>query len=162
MAVIKVKLDENHSKSFTLPDSIIKGRPREVAEKLVRKALAPHVPNIDNAEIEIPEDKKDGAPLVVSVTERATTKGSGNPCQARVLAVLAAAPAYTSPAVALALEAQQAEEQGDMEFVERAERSGDLERAIAESNRELRDCDRVLQFLGLAIPKPSIYVPEGF
>jgi len=161
MAVIKVNLGGDHSKSFTVPDSYIKGRTPEVAEKMVKKALAAHVPNIDNAEIIIPEDKKDGAPMVVSVTERATTKGQGSRQQS-VLAALAAAPAHTSPAVALAQEVLRSEEHGDTEFIERAERRGDVERAISESERELRETDRAVSSLGIAVPQASTQVPEGF
>jgi hypothetical protein len=161
MAVIKVNLGGDHSKSFTVPDSLIKGRDPAVAEKLVKKALAAHVPNIDNAEIIIPEDKQDGAPMVVSVTERATTKGEA-PRQTRVLARLSAAPTHTSPAVALAQEVMSAEAHGDTEFIERAERRGDVERAISESERELREVDRACGSLGRAVPQASTQVPEGF
>lgn len=160
MAAIKVNLGGDHSKSFTVPDSLIKGRKPDVAEKLVKKALAAHVPNIDNAEIIIPEDKQDGAPMVVSVTERATTKGGSR--QARVLAHLSAAPAHTSPAVALAQEVLRSEQHGDTEFIERAERLGDVERAISESERELRETDRACGSLGRAVPQGSTIVPEGF
>ncbi|HEX8653069.1 MAG TPA: hypothetical protein VF708_19790 [Pyrinomonadaceae bacterium] len=163
MAVIKVSLPGAGSKSFTVPDEYFKGRSREESEKIVKKALAGKVPNIDNAEFDIPENREAGAPLVIGVTERATTKGSERTSyQERVLARLIAAYAHTSPAVALAREAQRAESEGDDGFVERATRQGAVERAISESEREMRDVDQALGSLARAVPQPSTQAPEGF
>ena len=99
--------------------------------------------------------------MVVSVTERATTKGDGSR-QERVLASLSAAPTHTSPAVALAQEVTRAEAVGDTEFIERAERRGEVERAISDSERDLREVDRACGSLGRAVPQASITIPEGF
>ncbi len=159
MAVIKVNLPGVGSKSFTVPDAYFTGKSREQSETIVRKALAGKVPNIDNAVIDIPEKVEPGAPLVIGVTEQATTKGSR---QQVVLSRLLAAPPHTSPAVALATDAQRAEAEGDEDFIERAERQGTLERAVVESEREMREVHQALGALTKAIPQPSAHTPEGF
>lgn len=75
---------------------------------------------------------------------------------------LAEAPEYVNPTIALAAEAQRAELSGDATFLDRALRSGAVERAIEEGQREAEAVTRALQTLGLATPAASKAVPVGF
>jgi len=76
--------------------------------------------------------------------------------------LLSAAPEYINPAILLAAEAMRAEQQGDTEFLERAARTGAVERAIAEGFREGKAVIGALTAMGHAIPQSSKEVPIGF
>ena len=82
--------------------------------------------------------------------------------QEEIVARLLAAPEYVNPTIALAFAAQRAELAGDSEFLERAARSGAVERAIREGQREGEASARALQGLGTATPAASRSVPVGF
>lgn len=75
---------------------------------------------------------------------------------------LIGAPEYVNPCIALAAEAFQAEAIGDVDFIERAERNGTLERAIAEGEREGQQVLRLLKAMGHVMPTSSKNVPVGF
>jgi len=75
---------------------------------------------------------------------------------------LIAAPNYINPAIDIASQSMAAESQGDLEFLERAVRTGAVERAIAEGAREGKACAIALGSLGRAIPQTSKTVPVGF
>ena len=75
---------------------------------------------------------------------------------------LLAAPEYVNPTIALAVAAQRAELSGDAEFLARAVRSGAVERAVAEGQREGEAVGRLLGTLGRSTPKASKTVPVGF
>jgi hypothetical protein len=72
------------------------------------------------------------------------------------------APEHVNPTIALAAAAQAAELSGDTEFLDRAVRSGVVERAVAEGQREGEAVARCLGMLGRATPAASKTVPVGF
>jgi hypothetical protein len=122
-------------------------------------------PDIERAHIRLPGKDNPGGPAVV--TPRSTGKGgpgAGGPDQGRdrFIGALLAAPEYVNPAIKLAAEAMRAESDGDADFIDRALRSGALERAIADGSREGRDCLKALRALGHASPVASNEVPAGF
>jgi hypothetical protein len=75
---------------------------------------------------------------------------------------LVGAPEYVNPAIKLAAESIVAESQGDVEFLERAVRNGQVESAIVEGAKEGGQVAIALGAFGKAIPQASIKVPEGF
>lgn len=75
---------------------------------------------------------------------------------------LTAAPEYRNPAIRLAQEIMAAEASGDTDLLERAIRSGEVERAIVDGTREGEGVDRMLSSLGHSIPQSSKTVPVGF
>lgn len=79
-----------------------------------------------------------------------------------LIRALLEAPEYVNPTIALAAAAQAAELKGDTDFLTRAERSGAVERAIAEGQREGEAVARCLGMLGRATPVASKTVPVGF
>lgn len=150
MAVVKVE-----GKDVTLDDEIVR-----LGKDAVRAALAIDFPGVENADIQI-EGERGGAPAVVTVSKRAAPKQAGGP-YARVFEKLLAAPDYVNPAIALAAACQQAEARGDTEFFDRAARRGEVERAVAEGEREARAVHKALSVLGHAKPCSSKTVPVGF
>jgi hypothetical protein len=149
MAVVKIE-----GKEITLPDDVVKA-----GDKAIRAVLAANgFPAVENADIQIVGGKQ-GAPAIVNVSPRSTGKGA--PAD-HFLEKLAAAPEYVNPAIALAAAVWQAEAQGDTDFVERATRSGEVERAIEAGSREGREVIRALRDLGHVTPCSSKKVPIGF
>lgn len=82
--------------------------------------------------------------------------------QQEVLQSLIDSPEYVNPAIALALECQANETRGDQEAIERAIRSGAMERAIDEGEREGLAVMRSLASCGHSPPVASKKVPIGF
>jgi hypothetical protein len=82
--------------------------------------------------------------------------------QDEIVARLLAAPEYVNPTIALAAAAQRAELSGDADFLARATKSGAVERAIAEGQREGEAVSRALGMLARATPAASKTVPDGF
>lgn len=156
MGVVKIE-----GKEITLPDDVIRA-----GDKAVRAVLAANgFPAVENADIQIVGGERQGAPATATVTPRSTGKGGtgGAFTPARdVLETLLSAPEYLNPAIALASECRRAEAQGDDEFFERARRSGQVERAVSEGQREGRDVLKALKALGHVVPCSSDEVPEGF
>lgn len=75
---------------------------------------------------------------------------------------LLATPEYVNPAIALATELMQAEACGDTDMMERAIRSGAVERAVSEGQREGQAVAKALASCGQAPPIASKKVPVGF
>jgi hypothetical protein len=75
---------------------------------------------------------------------------------------LLAAPEYVNPAIALAAELMQAELRDDQDTLERAIRSGQVERAISDGDREGNAVARALGACGQSPPIASKTVPVGF
>lgn len=75
---------------------------------------------------------------------------------------LLAAPEYVNPAIALATECMADEARGDQETIERAIRSGAMERAVADGEREGMAVMKSLVSCGCAPPTASKTVPVGF
>ncbi len=82
--------------------------------------------------------------------------------QSEIIARLLAAPEYVNPTIALAVAAQRAELAGDAGFLNRAVKTGAVERCIAEGQREGEAVARALGMLGRANPAASKSVPVGF
>jgi hypothetical protein len=82
--------------------------------------------------------------------------------QRAVIDSLLAAPEYVNPAIALALECMADETRGDQEGIERAIRSGAMERAIADGEREGTAVIKSLLSCSEAPPVASRKVPAGF
>lgn len=159
MAVVYVD-----KKPVTLDDEIV-----GLGVDAVRAALAVDFPGVENADIRIEQPKAAGAPATVTVSKRAAPKsapeGQGDPLPAavgRVLEALAAAPDYVNPAILMAAAVMQADARGDAEFLDRAARRGDVERAVAAGEREQRAVHKALAKLGHAKPTTSKFVPLGF
>lgn len=170
MAVVKIE-----GKEVTLDDDVVKA-----GDKAIRAVLAANgFPAVENAHIEI-VGGKGGAPAIVSVSPRSTGKGSSASLESVVscgstviqarradpadefLAALEAAPDYINPAIDLAVRVLAAESQGDTELFIRAHRSGEVERAVAEGQREGRGVWQMLRALGFIVPTSSKRVPVGF
>lgn len=144
----------------------IEGKPVPISRDVVNAGkdavkavlVASGFPAAAVADIQMPNERT-GAPAVVS--PRSTGKG-GDLAREHFITTLLAAPPYVNPAIALAAECLRAEGQGDEEFVERAHRTGALERAVHEGMREGRGVEKALQTLGRVAPCPSRTVPVGF
>ena len=150
MATIKIE-----GKEVTLPDDVVKA-----GEDAIRAVLAANgFPAVEGAHIEI-EGGKGGAPAIVKVSPRAPGKGSGE--YADFLNGLAEAPEHINPAIELAARVWQAEALGDSDVLERAVRSGEVERAIADGEREGRMVIKALAEMGHVTPCSSKKVPIGF
>lgn len=150
MAIVKIE-----DKEITLPDDVVKA-----GVEAVRAVLAANgFPAVENADIQLPDASRPGAPAVV--TPRSTGKGAGQ-IYDDVIEALIEAPAYLNPAIALAAETLRAESEGDLEFFDRAYRSGAVERAISEGQREGRDTLHTLKHFGHIVPNTSLTVPTGF
>lgn len=159
MAVVYVD-----KKPITLDDEIV-----ALGKEAVRMALAGDFPGVENADIRIEEPKSAGAPATVTVSKRAAPKSAPrgqddllSPAVARVLEDLAAAPDYVNPAILMAAAVMQADGRGDAEFLDRAARRGDVERAVAAGEREQKAVHKALAALGHAKPTTSKTVPLGF
>jgi hypothetical protein len=154
MAVVHIE-----GKPVTLDDEIVK-----LGKEAVRAALAVDFPGVENADIVIEE--KGGRAPAITVSKRAAPKqaphGEVSPAYRRVIEALMRAPDYVNPAIGLAAACQQAELRGDAEFFDRAARRGDVERAVAEGEREQRAVHKALAALGHAKPASSKTVPVGF
>ena len=75
---------------------------------------------------------------------------------------LVSAPERINPAIELAARVWQAEAQGDPDVLERAVRSGEVERAIADGEREGRLVINALAEMGHVTPCSAKKVPIGF
>lgn len=82
--------------------------------------------------------------------------------QREVLDSLMAAPEYVNPAIALAIECMEEETRGDQEAIMRLVRSGAMERAVEEGEREGLAVTKSLASCGHAPPIASKTVPVGF
>lgn len=145
-------------KDIPIPRDVVRAGLEAVQAVLVASGF----PASSVADIRMP-DERTGAPAVV--TPRSTGKGAGGappPWLAGFLAGLEAAPEFVNPAVALAARVRRAELDGDEEFVERAVRSGELERAVHEGQREGARVAKILRACGQAAPAASATVPDGF
>lgn len=80
----------------------------------------------------------------------------------QVIVALLNAPEYINPAIALATRLQQAEASGDTAAVDAAIKSGEVQRAIEEGEREGGAIQRALAMCGHSYPQPSKEVPVGF
>jgi hypothetical protein len=155
MATVRIE-----GKEITLPDDVV----RAGAEAVRAVLAASGFPAVENAHILMPDSP--GAPAIV--TPRSTGKGAEVEARevdnnyASFLKTLASASEYVNPAMALAAEAQRAELDGDTEFIERAARSGVLDRAIFEGAREGEGVMKTLAVLGHCKPAASKTVPVGF
>jgi len=163
MATVQIE-----GKNVTLPDDVVKAGPDAIRAVLASNGF----PGVEKAEIKI-VGGKEGAPAIVKVSPRAQDKGAdlelrSAECGVRsrgtedFIDALASAPEYVNPAIALAAEAFQAEAQGDVDFIERVVRSGQLERAVAEGEREGAEVMRLLAEMGHVVPGSSKTVPVGF
>lgn len=149
MGVIRIE-----GKDVTIDDDVIKA-----GERAIRAVLGANgFPDIERARIQLPGVDNPGAPAIV--TPRST--GKGGPECGQFIRALHDAPEYINPAIKLAAEAMRAESDGDADFLDRALRSGALERAIADGSREGKDCLNALRSLGHASPMASTEVPLGF
>jgi hypothetical protein len=148
MATIKIE-----GKEVTLPDDVVKA-----GEGAIRAVLAANgFPAVEGAHIEI-EGGKGGAPAIVKVSPRAPGKGS----VADFVTALASAPEHINPAIELAARVWQAEAQGDSDLLDRAVRSGEVERAIMDGEREGKAVLKALAEMGHVTPCGSKKVPLGF
>jgi hypothetical protein len=82
--------------------------------------------------------------------------------QQEVLDALLAAPEYVNPAIAMAVECMAEETRGDQEAIMRLVRSGAMERAVADGEREGLAVQKSLAACGHAPPVASKTVPVGF
>lgn len=82
--------------------------------------------------------------------------------QREIVATLERAPEHVNPAIRLAVRLQQAEAAGDTEAFTRALRSGEVERAVEEGEREGMFVRRAFESCYGVGPVPSKEVPEGF
>lgn len=82
--------------------------------------------------------------------------------QREVLESLLAAPEYVNPAIALAIECQASETSGDQDAIMRVIRSGVMERAAADGEREGLAVIKSLLSCSEAPPVASKKVPAGF
>jgi hypothetical protein len=147
-------------KSFTLDQQII-----DAGVGAIKAALSLDVPDIENAEIVIDEPKSPGAPRTAEVVKRGMGKGQGEaPPHAHrdVLEALRAAPPCVNPAIRFSVEIMCAESSGDQQALDRAMKSGDLERAVASGERYGRAVADALVSLHDAQPVPAKDVPPGF
>lgn len=152
MAIVKIE-----GKTLTVPDELA-----AAGKDAIRAALSIDFPAVENAQIEIVEPKEKGAPSIITVTKRATPKGSPSPEFTHLADGLASLPEYVNPAVALAARAIRAELEGDTRFLDIAARSGAIERAVEEGHREGDEISKAIQSLAFLIPQTSKEVPIGF
>jgi len=80
----------------------------------------------------------------------------------QVIDALLAAPEFVNPAIALAVEMQQAEARGDAAAVDALIRSGQVAHAIIDGEHEGRAVLEALASCGHAPPQCSNEVPVGF
>lgn len=157
MAVVTIE-----GKEVTLDDEIVK-----LGKEAVRAALSVDFPGVENADIVIGSSKGGSSAPAISVSKRAAPKQAPGArplprSTGHIVESLLSAPDYVNPAIALAALCQQAELRGDTEFFDRAARRGDVERAVAEGEREARAVHKALAALGHAKPTSSKIVPLGF
>ncbi|MGH9759845.1 MAG: hypothetical protein ACREDR_15945 [Blastocatellia bacterium] len=154
MAVVHIE-----GKTVTLPDEVV-----NAGDAAIRRVLeANGFPAVENAEITVEGPKAPGAPAIVSVRPRAVPKGfPSRGDYSHFIQKLAEAPEYKNPAISLANEVQRADLEGDPDFFERAARSGQVERAIVEGDREGNAVSKGLFILGHALPQAALKVPVGF
>jgi hypothetical protein len=122
-------------------------------------------PMVENAQITIDWPKDKGAPPRVNISPRSTPKGAPIENEldySHFINALIEAPEYVNPAIALATQVIQAESTGDQEFFERAARSGLVEKAVSEGQREGKAVFQCLAALGHVVPQYSKEVPVGF
>ena len=156
MAVIKVE-----GKEVTLDDDVVKA-----GKDAVRAVLAANgFVMTENAEIQLPDEKNPTAPAIV--TSRSTGNGQEErrplrPAYAAVLRQLRESPPHVNAAIRLAADCRRADAEGDDDFIERAHRTGELERAVSEGLREGRDIQRTMTMLGHTVPQSSEEAPVGF
>lgn len=153
MGVVKIE-----GKPVTVEDDVIKAGPDAVRAVLAANGF----PMTENAQIQLPDEKNPSAPAIV--TSRSTGNGQAplRPQYAAALRRLREAPAYVNPAIKLAAECRRADVEGDDDFVERAHRTGELERAVSEGLREGRNIQRTMMLLGHTVPQSSEEPPVGF
>lgn len=82
--------------------------------------------------------------------------------QREVLESLLKAPEYVNPAIALAIECMAEETRGDQDAIMRVVRSGAMDRAVEEGEREGLAVVKSLASCGHAPPSASTTVPVGF
>jgi hypothetical protein len=80
----------------------------------------------------------------------------------QVILALLAAPEYVNPAIALAVEMQEAETRGDTAAVDELIRSVKVAHAILDGEHEGRAVIEALAACGHAVPRESKSVPVGF
>lgn len=149
MAIVQIE-----GKEITLPDDVVKAGTEAVRAVLAASGF----PAVENAHIVLPDQP--GAPAVV--TPRPTGKGNLTGGRADFINALINSPAYINPAIELAALAMRAESDGDTGFIERAERGGDIERAVSEGMREGKNVIRAMRAFGHCVPCSSKEVPVGF
>jgi len=149
MGLIKIE-----GKEVSLPDAII-----DAGTSAIRAALSVDFPDVENADIQIVSPTRAGAPKAATVVKRGTGKGSA---QREVMESLAAAPEYVNPAIAMAIECMAEETRGDQEAIMRVIRSGAMERAVAEGEREGLAVHKSQVACGHAPPIAARKVPIGF
>lgn len=156
MAIVHIE-----GKPVTLDDEIVK-----LGKEAVRAALSVDFPGVENADIVIEGAKSSSAPATVTVSKRAAPKQNlptrrVSPLMG-VVEYLMSAEDYVNPAIAVAARCQQAELSGDTDFFDRVARSGEVEGAIADGEREARAVHKALAVLGHSKPTSSKNVPIGF
>jgi hypothetical protein len=149
-------------KNVTLDDEII-----NAGIETIKAALSVDFPDVENADIQIERPATAGAPTRATVVKRGTGLGQDDEPQlshahADVLRVLMGAPEYVNPAIALSVRVMRAETAGDTEFLDRAIRSGEVERAVAAGEREGHAVQKALAACGRGVPVASKSVPVGF
>lgn len=167
-------------------DGLIIETPDEIAksDELLKRALAPHYPDLANAQIT--RETQDGV-LKVTVSKRAGPKGNGRDASSSgdlpitgesaegnanpVLAALDAAPPYLNPALALAWQLARREvagtraESGDnpgMRLEEQLVLQAVISEAILEGELESRLIGKSVEALQQARAVPARCVPGGF
>lgn len=148
------------------PDEIAK------SDELLKRALAPHYPDLANALIT--REEKDSV-LRVTISKRAGPKG----CQAglvsssaetptnRVVQVLDNAAEYLNPALALAWQLLGTEAFGENEeqcltLEKQLSLQGVISEAILEGENQVALVEKALELLKAAPASPSRYLPKGF
>jgi hypothetical protein len=148
-----------------VPDDIAR------SDELLKRALAPHYPDLANAKIE--REEKDGL-LKVTLSKQAGPKGNTGRQKNVIVAALDEAPSGLNPALALAwklapldalpltLGSERNQGVGGISLEDRLNLQKVIKRAIEKGEAETRRIIKALEILKAAPEVPAFQVPLGF
>jgi hypothetical protein len=117
-------------------------------DQRLKDALAPYAPDIQHAQI---NRTTNGAKMVVNISKRTGTKGSG----AAPLELLVAAPAWINPALSLAWQLKHQETQMPLSLLDWIEHYLVIEVARQEGGADVRAVTTTLERLHQSRPVPA-------
>jgi hypothetical protein len=137
-----------NGQTFELDDSIAGDDVR------LKDALAPYAPDIHTAQI---TRTQSGDKLIVTITKRAGTKGTGP----TPLAVLAAAPAWVNPALTLAWELKHRETTQPLDLAAWVDLYPQIDAACRAGETAVREVTTALTHLHATRPVPAPLLLPG-